>query len=560
MDNVFLNVSILLAIAAVVACAVRVFRQPIVVGYLLAGVLVGPFALDLLRDDAVVRTFADFGIVLLLFLIGLSLNIRHLRQIGKSAVFAGVGQFVFTAVVGFVILLALPLPMATRIALAIAITFSSTIIIGKLLSDRGDTERLYGRHVIGLMVVQDLIAIALLAVLGVMDPSAGSGSPFATIARVVLAGAGIVLAARFVLPRVLDAVAGSTEHLFLTTVAWSFGVAAAVHAIGLSLELGAVAAGVSLASSPYQSEIASRMRPLRDFFLVIFFIILGSTIAFTAAKAVILTSIVLSLFILIGNPIILYILYRWVGFTRRNSILAGLTAAQVSEFGFVLLFTGERMGYVSHEVLVAFTMTAIATFVVSTYLVTYGDHVVRFLRPFLARFGNDRRQPEARKEQYATWLFGYHRMGWKVAEAIAVDGTSLAVVDDNPDAIAKIRQRGLKEFFGDASDEEFLDALPIAGARLVVSTIPDVDTSLVLVRALRHRLGTRARIVCTASHARDLPDLYAAGADYVILPHLLAGVWVSELLGTKRSPSPATFTKLRVAQTEALLLHAASAV
>ncbi|MBI4142376.1 cation:proton antiporter [Candidatus Uhrbacteria bacterium] len=554
-ENLFLNLSILLAVTATVAFLVRLLRQPLVVAYLVAGVLVGPAAFDLLGGNGgAYRAFADTGIVLLLFMVGLNFNIRHLMAIGRASVAAGVGQFLFTAVIGFLLLLAFPMTMTARVALAVAITFSSTIVILKLLNDKGDTERLYGRNVIGLMIVQDLIAIVLLVALSVAGSSALTAALGVMAIRAAVLVAAIFLLARFLLPVILTAVAASTEHLFLTTIAWCFGVASAVHLAGFSLELGALVAGMSLAASPYQWEIASRVRPLRDFFLVLFFLVLGATLRFTAIVGALPVGLALSAFILIGNPIILYVIYRRLGFTRRNSFLAGVTAAQVSEFGFILLLGVQRLGYIGDDTFAAFTIAALVTIVGSTYLVTYNAQLFRMLRPLLTRFGRDHRQHEPHAVMYDAWVFGYHRIGWKVAEALHAQGTTFAAVDDDPRAIARLHERGVPSYFGDASDDEFLESLPLASARLVVSTIPDLEASLVLLQHCRTHTNGRARIIVTAEHARDLDALYAAGADFVMLPHLLGGVWISNII-TDKPWTAATFTNLRNEQTAEMQLR-----
>lgn len=555
-DNIFLHLSALLAVTATAAFVIRTLRQPLVVAYLIAGVLAGPLVLDLLRgDEALYRAFADFGVVLLLFVVGLNLNVRHLKEIRRSAIAAGVGQFLFTAVIGFLLLCLLPLPMFARVYLALAITFSSTIVIVKLLTDKGDAERLYGRHIIGLMIVQDILAIALLVVLSAVELQVAVGPAVGALAlRAAGLVIGLALAARYVLPPVLSYTARSPEHLFLTTVAWGFGVASAIHWAGFSLELGALAAGVTLATSPFQPEIASRVRPLRDFFLVLFFLVLGATMRFAGTERVMVTSIILSLFILIGNPLILYAIYRRLKFTRRNSFLAGVTAAQVSEFGFVLLLAGQRLGHIGSDELAIFTLTALVTIITSTYLVTHNERLFRVLRPFLLKFGKDHRQPEDKPNVFHAWIFGYHRIGWKVAETLQTKRVTLAVVDDNPAVIAKLRDRDIPEFFGDASDDEFLESLPLKESQIIISTIPDVDTSLVLLRHLRKHRGTKARIVVTADHIRALEPLYAAGADFVMLPHLLGGVWLSEVVA--RQPWAAeTFQRLRKEQTEEMRLR-----
>ncbi|MFH1098532.1 MAG: cation:proton antiporter [Candidatus Uhrbacteria bacterium] len=547
-------------VAIAVAFIVRLLRQPLLVAYLIAGIICGPFVLNFLRgDESLFRTFADLGVVLLLFAVGLNLNVRHLRDIGRSSIITGIGQFLFTAIIGFAILLPFPMPWLARAYLAIAITFSSTIVIVKLLSDKGHSERLYGRHTIGLMIVQDIIAIVLLFVLSAFNADDLTAATVATFfLRTVAVLVVVVGLARFILPRLVPTAARSGEHLFLLTVAWCFGVASIVHAAGFSLEIGAIVAGASLAMSPYQPEIASRVRPLRDFFLVLFFVILGSQMQLTASWSAIGIGAILSLFIIIGNPLILYALYRRLGFTRRNSFLAGLTAAQVSEFGFVIIAMGLNFGHLRDDELSIFTMTALLTFMVSTYLITYNEQLFRLFQPLLAKFGHERPQTEDPNEHYDAWLFGYHRIGWKVADGLGAKNIRAAIVDDNPAVTEKLRARGMPVFFGDASDVEFLESLPLDGAKIIISTIPDSDTQLVLIKYLRQHLKSRSRIIATAEHVKQLDALYAAGADFVTMPHLLGGVWLSEVL-TEKPWTAATFKQFRDEQHKELQLRIVAA-
>ncbi|MBU0625546.1 cation:proton antiporter [Patescibacteria group bacterium] len=348
MDSIFGQISTLLTVTVGAAFLIRLFRQPFIIAYIVAGIICGPYILNLLHGDQhLYEAFAQFGVVLLLFIIGLNLNFNHLKSIGRASLFTGLGQVIFTAGIGFLILLALGISSRSAIYLAIAITFSSTIIIMKLLSDKRDTETIYGRYTIGLMLVQDLIAVVLVIVLGIMS---GEGEGVIAFARLgltlVLSVGALVLLSKYVLPHILASIADSSELLFLFSLAWCFGVASLLYWFGLSLEVGAIISGIALSSSPFQLEIASRIRPLRDFFLVLFFIVLGSEMGLSNLGHIFLPAVVLSVFILIGNPLILYLIFRQLKFTRRNSLLAGLTAAQVSEFGFVLLFAGRNAGHV----------------------------------------------------------------------------------------------------------------------------------------------------------------------------------------------------------------------
>lgn len=547
--DLFLQTSIILGVTVAVAFIMRLLRQPLVIAYIIAGILCGPVLLNVLNDgQEVFSGLAQLGSVLLLFGVGISLNIRQLRHIGRVALVTGFGQALFTAGLGWLLILWLGYEFTAAFFLALALTFSSTIIIVKFLADKRDEESVYGRYTIGLMLVQDLIAILLLILLPLVGPEVSvSASLLALIAKGIGLVGAIYLLSQIVLPVVLRRVAESGEFLFIFTVAWCFGVAGLVSQLGFSLEIGAVIAGVSLGSSPYQPEIASRIRPLRDFFIILFFVILGSELGIGGLEQTIIPGLILSAFVLIGNPIILFVLHRWFGFTRRNSFLIGLTAAQVSEFGFVLLFIAHQLGYVGGAEMSVFTVVALVTIFISSYFITYNSQLYEVVRPVFEWWGPDRRRDRTMATmQYDVLVFGYHRMGWKLCEALKALKSSFAVVDFNAAAIEKLHRRGIPSYFGDASDVEFVAGLPLRFAKLVICTIPDPADQLVLIRQVR-QVNPRAVIVCTLYHAAALEELYSAGANYVMMPHLLGGQWMSEVL--KNYPwTKKTFQALRQTQ------------
>ena len=313
-------------------------------------------------------------------------------------------------------------------------------------------------------------------------------------------------------------------------------------------------AGISLGSSPYQAEISSRLRPLRDFFIVLFFVVLGSELQLGEITSVLGPGIVLSAFVLIVDPIILYIVMRRMGYRRRSAFLAGVTAAQVSEFGFILIFKGQELGYLQGPELALLTIIALTTIVVSSYLITYSEQVYQRLRPLLDSLGREDGEDENReKTVYPVWVFGYHRIGWKVCEALAQKKISFAVVDFNPETIRKLGRRGIPAHFGDAADVEFLEGLGLDKAKLIISTIPEHDDQEVMVRFVR-KLSDKPVIICSLHHARFMSNLYHAGANYVMLSHLLGGQWMSEVL--KHSPwTKKTFAELRREQKEEMKLR-----
>ncbi|MDD2680955.1 MAG: cation:proton antiporter [Patescibacteria group bacterium] len=546
-SNLFLQLSALLAITVSVAFFVRLAKQPLLVAYIVAGIIGGPLLLNILpADEPMYHAFASFGVVLLLFIIGLDLNFSYLKKIGKESLLVGSAQFILN----FALLLPLAhyfgLSWTGSIFLALASCFSSTIVVLKILNDKQDEEAVYGRYTIGLMLVQDIISILILLYLSFTAPDsviAGDSLWFVIKALAVIAG--IVVMAKYVLPSFLNKISSSGEFLFIFTVAWCFGVASLLLWSGFSLELGAVIAGLSLGASRFQAEIASRIKPLRDFFIVIFFLLLGSGADFSHLDQVLIPALLLSAFILIVKPIILYVLFRARRFTRRNSFLSALTAGQLSEFGFIILFAVAALGYLDGRELAIFTVAAIITIFFSSYAMTYSYKIYNFLLPIFLLFGPDTFvQKEEIKESFNTIIFGYHRTGWKIGEALKKKKVSFAAVDFNPDSVASFNRRGIRSFFGDASDVEFLRSLPLAEAKTVISTIPSAEDQLVLINFVRQH-NPKAVIVASLYHKKYLQPLYGAGADYVILPHLLGGSWAAEVIAKGEFSRRAAWSKYR---------------
>ena len=548
-ENLFLNISVLFGITVTIAFVMRLLKQPLVVAYITAGLIAGPLFLRNLPElENSFESFSQFGIVLLLFLVGLSLNFEYIRRVGKEVLIGGTVQFLATAAAGYGVLHWFNFSPLGALFVAVAITFSSTIIVIKLLVEKKDLETSYGQFVIGLLLVQDIIAVLLLIVLNMTnDLGNWQQTTVLLLGKAVLLGLCVYILSKKFLPWLMRHVAESGEMLFVFTIAWCFGVASLVYALGFGVEIGAVIAGLSLGSSPYQPEISSRLRPLRDFFIVLFFIVLGSSLHLDDLADVVWPGLLLSGFVLLVQPFILYMVMRRLGYRRRSSFLAGVTAAQVSEFGFILIFKGQELGILHGQELALLTLIALVTIFISSYLITFNNQIYQWIRPLLNWFGKeDEGDVEIKKPPVSVWVFGYHRVGWKLCEALNERGITFAVVDSNPHALKLMNERGVTCYFGDISDVEFLETLPLAQAQMIISTVPDPEDQKTFIYHVR-RQSKKVFIIASLHHTRSMQELYEAGADYILLAHLLVGLWLTDLLDGDKVTKK-MFTKLRSEQ------------
>ncbi|MFB6226006.1 MAG: cation:proton antiporter [Candidatus Paceibacteria bacterium] len=529
-NDLFIQISILLGLTTTVAFVAKLLRQPLMVAYILAGIVAGPFVLNLLSGDMhLFEVLADLGVVLLLFVVGMSLNFQHIKKIGRVATIVGIVQIVVGSLLAFGVLTYLDFSTYSALFLAVASSISSTIIVVKLLSDKQDLEAVYGRYTLGLMIVQDIAVVLIMIFLSSLGSQGSIQTDLSLLVLKILSlGAFTFITAKYIVPYLLREVAESSEFLFIFTITWCFGIASLLHWLGFSIEIGGLVAGLALGTSTYQREISSRVKPLRDFFIIIFFIILGSKLSLANIQEVIVPGLAVSAIVLIIKPLIIYQTYRLQGFTRRNSFLCSATTSQVSEFGFILLFTANKMGVLSGSELEVFTLVALVTIIISSYVITYDEQIYRLLLPVFKKFGEDKHSAtDTIPEQYDVWVFGYHRTGWKICDALEEKGANYAVVDFNPKAIKKLQKRGIPAFYGDAADIEFIESLPIEEAEMIISTIPEPDDQEILIKSAKEK-DEDIKIIATLHHSRYLGRLYEAGADYVMLPHLLGGSFIAE--------------------------------
>jgi Kef-type K+ transport system membrane component KefB/voltage-gated potassium channel Kch len=546
MSHIFFEITVVLVLATAFGAAARLLRQPTVIGYIAAGLIVGPLGFMRLNNVEVVDAMAQFGIALLLFLVGMEINLGDLRQVGRNVVLIGLGQIVFTAAVGFLISLGLGLPFLAALYVAVPLTFSSTIIVVKLLSEDRALDSLHGRISLGILLVQDFIALGVLIVLSGLrgtEVASLADIPWATLGAAFIKGTVFLFAAlalgKWVVPPVFHLLGRSQEILFLASLAWGLGLAAlvAMPQIGLTIEIGSFLAGLALAKTVEHHQISSRIRPLRDFFLVMFFIVLGSKVAISHVGSLVTPILVLSAFVLVGNPLIVMLLMRLLGYRARISFMAGITMAMVSEFSLVVVLLGRQLGHIDDATVAIVTAVSIVSIVVSSYLIKHSEKLYRFLkgplRVFEIGLGGEEPVQAAPGLRNHVVLVGCHRMGQSILHALEHLRAEFMVVDFNPDVIARLEKADVKAVYGDASDPEIQDLAGLSSARAIISTVPDPKDSLALLAAAR-RLNPRAKVILTAENEYDALDLYEAKADYVLLPHFIGGLQMAHLIDEDR--------------------------
>lgn len=534
MTSGLFELAALVVLAAAFGVAARLLRQPIILAYLLTGAVVGFFGVFGTGEGQAFHIFADLGIMFLLFLVGLEINYASLKLVGKTAGILGLSQITLSGLLGTGLGLLLGFETIPAIYFGLGLCFASTVVVVKLLSEKRDLGSLYGKISVGVLLIQDVVAILLLVLLGGISLDAASGAIWVGIVIALSKGASLfalmLWLGRKILPFIFDRIARSQELLFLLTLAWVFLVAVVVSQVGFSIEIAGLLAGLALANSSERFQIAGRIRSLRDFFILIFFVILGSSLATGSFIGVWKPILAATLFVLLINPLIIIVIMGFMGYRRRTSFFSAITLSQLSEFTLILAAVGVKLGHISVEMVSIFTATAITTIISSSYLVSHIDRVFNRLNKFLQLFERSNPLHEQRAKgghQKPVVLIGAGRMGDSIIRHLDVE--DVLVIEFDPIAIERLKKKGIEHIFGDISDPETLEEAHLESARLVISTSPDIHDSLYLLEAV-NLYTNRPKVIARAEGEADAKALYEAGADYVLLPHFTSGQYLGKSL------------------------------
>ena len=549
--SIFYQLSLVLALAAVVSLIARALKQPLIIGYIITGFIVGPALLNVTNSshDAF-ESFSQIGIVLLLFMIGLGLNTQVIRRTGKPvtitflAVVSGIG------LIGFLVATLLGFNATESLVIAVSLLFSSTIVVVKALVDKKEQSRLYGQIAVGILLVEDIAATVALLLVSTSGSSTSAGVGMLLLKGALLAVA-LFVVGRFAMPHLTRQFAKSQEMLYTFALAWGFGVASLFHAAGFSIEVGALFAGVALAHLAYAQEITTRLKPIRDFFVLLFFIDLGQKLAIGKIADAIIPAIIFSLVIMIAKPFLTMVSLGWLGYTKQTGFKTAVHLSQISEFSIILVVLAENMNVVSSRVATAVTLTALITIVFSTYLMNFDDELYRrFKRPLgmFERAGTKRELESL--SHYPLVLLGYQRGGHEFVATFRKMKKRYVVVDYDPTIIETLEHQHINHVYGDATDLELLDELGIHKSELVISTIADFETNRLLLKHIR-RTNKKASFICHANSYEEAEKLYDEEAEFVILPHFLGSEEINSFIRQNGNEKDA-YAKYRHRQADTL--------
>lgn len=539
--STFAEIAAILGLATLAGIIGQRLRQPLIIMFLATGILAGPSVLGIIRSYEQIELLADIGISVLLFIVGLKLDLNLIRTTGPVALATGLGQIVFTSIIGFTIAILIGITPLNAAYVAVALTFSSTIIIVKLLSEKKEIDSLHGQIAIGFLIVQDIAAI--LALVGLTTFGSSIANEETAYISILLLGfkglvllGGVAIVMKYIIPYLAKQLAQSMELLTLFAIAWAVFLGAGSELLGFSKEVGAFLAGVSLASTEYRDSIGGRLTSIRDFLLLFFFISLGARLDWSTVSTQIGASLVLSTFVLIGNPLIVLVIMGLMGYRRRTGFLAGLTVAQISEFSLIVAALGLNMGHISNETMGLITLVGVITIFTSTYMILYSGQLYNLLSKPLKIFEKHNPYREAAidtlKDGFGSVdiiLVGLGNYGSGLMEYLLRRNKKIVGVDFDPGALEKWRKKGVPVIYGDIANQELYDQLPLNSAQWVISTIRSQEMNMSMINNLKAKnYGNRLALTATSNDEAQVFE--QTGAHLVFRPFIDASERAADTL------------------------------
>lgn len=533
MSNILIEIGFLFLFATIAAFLVKFLKQPLLPFFIIAGIIAGP-VLHLIAPSPLIMSLSEAGIAFLLFIVGIEMNFGKINKSSKVISYAAIvaiAQIIIFVLLGLLLGKIFHLSRLYSFYIAMAVAFSSTMLVIKLLTDKGELLTIHGKAAITILLVQDIFAIIGLGFVSSLDQLSltNIGLIFGKIILLLLVA---LVLRKFIHPFVFKFAARSQELLFLTTISIVLGFGILSNYLGLSIAIGAFIAGISLTGSDFAYEMSVKVRPLRDFFATLFFVTLGLLIVPAAIKGSIALILIIILITALLKPLFIFFALIISKFRASAALRTALTLGQVSEFVLVAGAVGLSLGQVDQRLFSILAVSLIATAIISSYLIAYLNFFTERMYRLASIFERDgahlyEKLPAMLKSHAV--IFGYHRTGEKIVETLKNMGKTVIVIDFNPDIIDELHQKDINHLYGDMGDKEILQKAGIDQASIVVSTIPAVELNASVIGYIRTR-NPKASVYVTAKEIEEAIELYDAGANYVILPHFLGGEHTSLLI------------------------------
>jgi Kef-type K+ transport system membrane component KefB len=532
-QNILVDIGFLIILATIIAYFARMLKQPLIPAYIITGLIVGPIGFGLIKDQELIRSIAEFGIAFLLFVVGLEINLKKLKHVGPVASIGGLIQVAATYFIGFYTASWLGFSYFESLIVGLFLAFSSTMIVIKLLSDKNELDTLHGKIALGILIIQDIIVILVMALISTF------GSFNISVAAIALAKGLLLfviafLAGRFIFPWLFGFAAKTKELLFLSSLAVLFLFAILAHMLEFSIAIGAFLGGIALSNLPYYLDIIGKVNPLKSFFSTIFFVAIGMQLVPFSLSQNLKVLVVLFLIIVFIKPVVIFLTTTLFGYEKRTAFLTGISLGQTSEFSLILVTIPFVFGLISAELFTIVIFLTILTMVLTSYSLEFKNGLYRSFSPILSLFDKipiHRKKMEYLSKAHAKTvvLVGRHRMGSIFYETLRKMKKSTIVVDNNPDIIKHMINAEESCIYGDINNVEVLDKLNLRKVKVIISTVPGENDNLFLLDYVK-KINPKIRVLLTAQHVHEAEKLYEKGADYVIVPHILSGEKVSLII------------------------------
>lgn len=530
-NDIFFEIGIIIIIATIFALVAAKLKQPLIPAYIIAGLIIGPIY-GLITNTELIRTLSEIGIAFLLFIVGLEMDLKKIKDVSVVSGLGGTIRSISMFTIGFVIALILGFVTREAVYIGIIIAFSSTMVVIKLLSDKRELDTLHGRIVVGILLMEDILAIIALSFLSSLD-----GNSLLTIGLAIVKGLILMSAAIFIagtIHKIFGVSAKNQELLFLTSISVCFLLSIISYFLGFSIAIGGFLAGLTLANLPYNFAIIGKVRSLRDFFATIFFVSLGMELVLGKITQMIIPIIILLIVVIIIKPYITLFLCSFFGYKRRVGFSTAISLAQISEFSLIIVSQGLLLGHISKDIFTLTIIVAIITITITSYLLKFENNIYQKFKSsskifdrFSEAYGKLEYLPKTKKVDIV--LCGHNRIGYSIGRTIRKMEKKMMVVDYNPEIIKMLIKKRIPCIYGDVGDVEVIERLPLKGAKMIISTVPSSRINILLIEKIKE-VNEQAIIYVTSSSVEKALKLYDQGADYVILPHFLGGEHVSLLV------------------------------